>query len=203
MTPYSLDGAGTCIAGTLGPAEFYFPGERIDLSTLPGLETLLVGTGKVRALFSGFGGVPYLPIQHLGSPLVDESGSACTHFGSPDGTLRCVATSTVVSARSAFRYEDASCTAPVVPWVTGCPEGARVPPVVALLDETVGCRDGLAFSETFAVAGEGTASTHYTKDVTTGACALAGPVSTGVKYLRLGETLGPTVFPEIGRALRE
>jgi hypothetical protein len=203
-TPYQLNGSGMCVE--VEPAELYHPGERVDLSVLPNLETLIVGTGKARALFSGFGSIPYLPGWNMdGGGWVNESGGMCTPFESPDGTLRCVLPSAVRATHSTFLYDDAACSeAPVVPWFTLlCQGDPPLPSVVMLLNETVECPEIFPFSEAFAVAGESTASTHYAKDETTGACAPVDPVVTGARYLRLGEALSPTAFPEIERALRE
>jgi hypothetical protein len=73
---------------------------------------------------------------------------------------------------------------------------------VLLLDLTMPCPRGLAFLEAFAVADTSTPSTLYAKDAMTGACEPAEPVSSGATFLRLGEALSPTSFPEIERALQ-
>jgi hypothetical protein len=203
---YGLDGSETCVASTSEPAEAYVSGRSIDVSTLPVLDALVGGRGEVRALFSGFGGIPYVPIWRGSGPLIHESGDSCVPYEWTDGTVRCVSTSSAASARSAFRYEEASCGgAPVVAWVARptCPVDPPLPPVVVLLDQSSDCAREVVFAEAMTVSGKTTPSTLFAKDATTGACGPAEAVSPTVTYLRLGEELGPTVFPELERTLRQ
>jgi hypothetical protein len=206
LRPYELDDSGACVESARAPAGYYDPGEPVDLGTLPELETLVVGAGRVRASFSGFAGTPYLPIWYGGGPLMDESGAGCVPFGAPDGTVRCVPVPSAVSVRSAFRYEDAACSgAPVVPWIgrPTCPADPPLPRSILMQDLTVECPQGLAFSEAFAVTGKSTATTLYSKDATTGACEPAEQVTPAVTYLVLGQALEPVEFPELVRTIRE
>jgi hypothetical protein len=206
MPRYERDESGTCTASATEPTEYYVAGERIDLSTLPELETLVVGTGRVLASFSGFAGTPYLPIWRGAGPLMDESGNACVPFRAPDGTHRCVPLPFTPSVRSAFRYEDASCSgAPVVPWVARptCPADPPLPHGVLMQDPTLECPQELSFIEAFAVSGKSTATTLYAQNATTGACEPAEAVTSAVTYVQLGEALEPDEFPEIVRTLRE
>jgi hypothetical protein len=206
-TPHAVDDSGACVASSLEAAEYYVPGERIDVSTLPELEAVVLGTGKLRARFSGFGGIPYLPDLSQAGVLIDESGNVCMPYGAPDGTVRCFPASFSSAARSALRYEDSSCSgAPVVPWVgrPACPADAPLPAGVMFPDEaSFECSPGLAFSEIIAVVGESTASTLYSKDEATGACESAGPPTPTLTYLRLGEPLASDAFPEVERAIRQ
>ncbi|HEY8942861.1 MAG TPA: hypothetical protein VIM73_01310 [Polyangiaceae bacterium] len=202
-TSHQVDASGECVESAT--AEFYLPGEPVDLSTLPVLESLVVGTGEVRARFSGFDGVPYAPLWRSPGPFIDSNGGACLPFESPNGTV-CVSTSFVSTTRAAFRYEDSSCSgAPVVPWIPRptCRPDAPAPPGVLLIDQTVECPRNLAFAEAIAVTGTSVSSPDYTKNAMTGACERAAPVSPAPTYLRLGETLRPDFFPQIERVLRE
>jgi len=92
----------------------------------------------------------------------------------------------------------------VVPWSgrPTCPADPPLPRGVLMLDVTVECPQGLAFSEAFAVSGTSTATALYAKDTTTGACEPAELVTPAVTYLLLGQVLEPAEFPEIVRTLR-
>jgi hypothetical protein len=203
ITPFQVDASGPCVEGTTTPTAFYLPSESIDLSTLPTLEALVVGTGAVRAAFSAFGSVPYLPLQRGAGPLMDASGSPCLAWGAPDATVRCVPASSAAANRQAFLYEDASCSAaPVVAWSARptCPADPPLPSVVLILDPPVGCSQGFDFSEAFEVLGKSTSSTFYAKD-STDACGPAEPVSPAVTFLKLSSAVAPAAFPEIERTL--
>jgi hypothetical protein len=72
-----------------------------------------------------------------------------------------------------------------------------------MVDETSECPQGLTFLEAFTITGKSTPSALYAKDATTGACEPGEPVSPTLTYLRLGEAVAPTEFPEIERTLRQ
>lgn len=202
-SPHEVDDAGACVASKLPPGESYVQGAAIDASTLPTLETLVVGTGAVRALFSGFGGVPYEPIWYGHTGLLDESGEACQPFRFPDGALRCVPTSFSHATPTALAYEDASCGgSPVVAWVARptCPADPPLPRSVMLVDQTA-CE--LAITELMAVVGQSTASTLYAKDPASGACKTITMSSPAPTYLRLGEVLDATTFPDLKPTVRQ
>jgi hypothetical protein len=200
---YEVDDSAVCVESAQEPAEFYIQGAPIDLSALPLLETLVVGTGQVRARFSGFGGVPYVPLLRDGTALVDESGNACLPLEFPDGTLRCVPTAVPVSP---FVYEDAACSGSrVISWSQGssCLTDAPLPSRALVLDPTAPCTADPHVKEVIAVVGRSTADTFYEKNSTTGACQPASPLSPTAIPLLLGEALSPSVFPEVERTIRE
>jgi hypothetical protein len=200
---YEVDDAGACVVKSLPPRESYVQGAAIDASTLPTLETLVVGTGAVRSLFSGFGGVPYAPIAYRHTGLLDEAGGECLPFRFPDGSLRCVPTSFSHATSTALAYEDASCEgSPVAAWVARptCPADPPLPPGVMLVDPTA-CE--LAVTELMAVVGQSTASTLYAKDATSGACKAITMSSPAPTYLRLGEVLDAATFTDLKPTMRQ
>jgi hypothetical protein len=200
---HEVDDAGACVASTLLPDESYIQGAAIDASTLPTLETLVVGTGAVRARFSGFGGVPYVPIGYRHTGLLDESGEDCLPFRFPDGSLRCVPTSFSHATSRSLVYEDASCDgSPVVAWVPQptCPAGPALPRGAVFVDPTA-CE--LAVTELMAVVGKSTASTLYARDAASGACQAITPSSPPPTYLRLGDALDPAAFPDLKPTIRQ
>jgi hypothetical protein len=200
---HEVDNAGACVASKLPPDESYIQGAPIDASTLPTLERLVVGTGVVRALFSGFGGVPYVPLGYGHTGLLDESGEACLPIRFPDGTLRCLPTSFAGATSAALVYEDASCDGPpLAPWVVKptCPADPPLPPGVFFFDRAA-CE--LAVTELMAVVGQSTASTLYAKDAASGACKAITPSSPPSTYLRLGEVLDASTFPDLKPTIRQ
>lgn len=200
---HEVDDSGACVASTLPPAESYVQGAAIDASTLPTLETLVVGTGAVRALFSGFGAVPYVPIGYEHTGLLDEAGEACLPFRFPDGSLRCVPTSFSHATPAALVYEEASCDGPpLVAWVPKptCPADPPLPRGVLFLDRT-GCE--LAVTEVMAVVGQSTASILYARDAASGACEAITTSAPSPTYLRLGEVLDANTFPDLKPTIRE
>jgi hypothetical protein len=202
-TRHQIDASGACVAVPGLPTESYARGAAIDLATLPTLETLVVGTGAVRVLFSGFGGIPYMPRQT--GTLRDESNGQCLPFHFPDGSLRCVPTSFPTTLPSAFLYEDASCSgAPVMPWnSTGaCPADGPLPRAVLIPDQTTKCLQQLALSEVLSVIGESDESAFYAKDIMTGACQSAKATSPTPTYLRLGAALKASEFGKLERTTR-
>jgi hypothetical protein len=200
---YEVDDSGACVASTLLAEESYIQGEAIDASTLPTLETLVVGTGAIRALFSGFGGVPYVPIGYGHTGLLDESGEACLPFHFPDGSLRCVPTSFSHATPAALVYEDASCDGPpLVAWIPKptCPADPPLPRGTLFVDQS-GCE--LAVTELRAVVGQSTASLFYARDAASGACAAITTSSPPPTYLQLGEILEATTFPALKATIRQ
>jgi hypothetical protein len=201
-SPYQVDDTGACVLSTTPPGEVYVQGAAIDASTLPTLETLVVGTGAARALFSGFGGVPYVPIGTGHSGLVDESSEPCQPFRFPDGSLRCVPTSFSAATPAALVYEEASCDGPpLVAWIAKptCPADPPLPRGVLFVDSTA-CE--LAVTELRAVVGESTASTLYARD-TSGACQAVNMSSPAPTYLRLGDVLEANTFPDLKPTTRQ
>jgi hypothetical protein len=154
-------------------------------------------------VFSGFGGVPYVPLGYGNTGLLNESGEPCQPFRFPDGSLRCVPTSFSPASPTALVYEDASCDgSPLVAWVTKptCPENPPLPPGVLFVDQT-GCE--LAVTELMAVVGQSNASSLYARDAASGACQALATISPTVTYLRLGEVLEATTFPDLKPTLRQ
>jgi hypothetical protein len=200
---HEVDDSGACVASSLAPDDSYVQGAAIDASTLPTLETLVVGTGAIRALFSGFGGVPYVPIGYGHTGLLDESGEACLPFRFPDGSLRCVPTSFSHATPTALVYEDAACDGPpLVPWIPEptCPADAPLPGGVTFVDRTA-CE--LAVTELMAVVGQSTASTLYARDAASGACEAVNLSSPAPTYLRLGDVLQASSFPDLNPTIRQ
>lgn len=200
---HEVDDSGACVTSALPPDESYIQGAAIDASTLPTLETLTVGTGAVRGLFSGFGGVPYVPIGYGNTGLLDESGEACFPFHFPDGSLRCVPTSFSNATRAGLVYEDASCDGPPLAfWIPKptCPADAPLPRGVVFVDGTA-CE--LAVTEVMAVVGQSTPRTLYGRDVASGVCKPVTPSSPPPTYLRLGEVLDATTFPDLKPTIRQ
>jgi hypothetical protein len=203
MSPHEVDDSGACVASTLPPDESYVQGAAIDASTLPTLETVVVGTGAVRGVFSGFGGVPYVPLGSENTGLLNESGEPCQPFRFPDGSLRCVPTSFSPATPTALVYEDASCDgSPLVAWVTKptCPVNPPLPPGVLFVDPT-GCE--IAVTELMAVVGQSNASSLYARDAASGACQALATISPTATYLRLGEVLAATTFPDLKPTMRQ
>jgi hypothetical protein len=183
--------------------ESYVQGAAIDVSMLPTLETLVVGTGAARALFSGFGGVPYVPIGNGHSGLLDESSEPCRPFRFPDDSLRCVPISFSSATPAAVVYEDASCDgAPLVAWIAKptCPADPPLPRGVVFVDPTA-CE--LAVTELMAVVGESTASTLYARDAASGACEAFDVSSPAATYLRLGDVLEADTLPDLKPMIRQ
>lgn len=200
---YDLDDSGACVTSSVPPDESYVQGAAIDASTLPTLETLVVGTGSVRGLFSGFGGVPYAPLGYGTTGLVDAAGEECHPVRFPDGSLRCVPVSFTGATAAAIVYEDAACDgSPVVPWVPKptCPADPPVPRGVMLVDSGA-CE--LAVSELIEVLGPSTADTLYAEDPATGACEAMAASSSAPTYLRLGQVLDASELPDLKPTIRE
>jgi hypothetical protein len=194
---HELDDSGACVTSSLPPNESYVQGAAIDASTLPTLETLVVGTGSVRGVFSGFGGVPYVPLGYANTGLVDAAGEPCLPFRFPDGSLRCVPTSFASATPSSVFYEDAACDGPLlVPWAPKptCPADPPLPRGVKLLDPTE-CE--LVATELMAVEGQSAVDTVYAKDPATGACQARPGSSPAPTYLRLGRVLDAAELPDL------
>jgi hypothetical protein len=147
--------------------------------------------------------VPYVPLGYGNPGLLDESGEPCLPFRFPDGSLRCVPTSFSHATPAAVVYEDASCDgSPLVAWVPkpSCPENPPLPRGVLFVDQT-GCE--LAVTELMAVVSQSTASSLYARDATSGACQALATSSPTVTYLRLGEVLDATTFPDLKPTIRQ
>jgi hypothetical protein len=204
-TAHVVDDSSACVATGGPPMETYIQGAPLDPATLPHLETLLVGRGPLRVLFSGFGGIPYMPVVSL--PLRDEAGDACFPYRFPDGSLRCVPIAFPVTHPSAFVYEDASCEGdPILPWVPSpgsCPPNPAPPRAIMLERETSECHDDSLASEVLAVVGESSESAFYARDAVSGACQPTEPIAERGVYLQLGEALKASDFAELERAIRE
>jgi hypothetical protein len=204
-TPHRVDDSGACVEQPGGPGEFYAQGAELAASALPTLETHLVGTGALRALFTGFGGAPYLRSSQ-GLFLQDEAGNPCLPFRFPDRSLRCVPTAFPDRSADNFLYEDASCSGnPVFAWsrVLSCGKELPLPSAIAIRDETTDCLAELALSEVLAVVGESEQSTFYAKNAATGACQVAQSISPPPTYLRLERSLKSSEFPELERSIRQ
>jgi hypothetical protein len=200
---HDRDASGACVASATSPEQAYVQGAAIDAASLPTLETLVVGTGSVRGVFSGFGGVPYVPLDYSTTGLVDAEGEQCHPLRFPDSTLRCVPISFPGSVPSAIVYEDAACeSSPVVPWgpKPTCPADPPLPRGVLFLDST-DCE--LAATEAMEVVGESTADTLYAKDPATGACQAMPASLPAPTYLQLGQVLHAEEFPDLKPTVRE
>jgi hypothetical protein len=199
--------SGACSSTPFAPLKSWIQGAPIDLSTLPTLQTLLVGTGRVQGRFSGFGALPYLPDVRRG-PLVDaESGVGCQPFAISDGTLRCIPTSFVPVAPSQIYYESSSCSGARVLLIfpTGpCPVDEPLPDGVLLLGDATECSDGPIVTEAVSVAGRSNANSLYYVASETGACeSIDGPF-TDTPILSLGDSLDPAVaFALVERTIRQ
>lgn len=204
-TPHRLDDAGVCVESPGASGEFYVQGAELAPSALPTLETHLVGTGALRALFTGFGGAPYLR-WNKGLFLQDEAGNACLPYRFLDGSLRCVPTAFPDRTSDRFLYEDASCTGnPVVAWsrAQSCGKEVLLPKAFTIPDQTTNCPAEATLSEVLTVVGESEQSTFYAKDAATGVCQVAKSISPPPTYLRLGQSLKASEFPELERTIRQ
>jgi hypothetical protein len=204
-TPHRLDDSGVCVESPGASGELYVQGAELTPSALPTLETHLVGTGALRALFTGFAGAPYLRWNN-GLFLQDEAGKACLPYRFPDRSLRCVPTAFPDRTYDRFLYEDASCSSdPVLAWsrVQSCGKEAPLPSAFAIPDQTTNCPAEPTLSEVLAVVGESEQSTFYAKDAATGACQVAKSISPPPTYLRLGQSLQASEFPELERTIRQ
>ena len=204
-TPHRLDDSGVCAELPGASGEFYVQGAELAPSALPTLETHLVGTGALRALFTGFGGAPYLR-WNKGLFLQDEAGNTCLPYRFPDRSLRCVPTAFPDRTYDRFLYEDASCSGnPVLAWsrVQSCGKEVPLPSAFRIPDQSADCSTESSLTEVLAVVGESEKSTFYAKDAATGACQVAKSISPPPTYLRLGQSLKASEFPELERTIRE
>jgi hypothetical protein len=201
VASYQLDSSGACVATGFPQAASYLQGAAIDLSTLPTLEAMTIGGGQVRAAFSGFGGVPYLPSASSG-PLLDGSGARCQPFRLADGELHCLTMPLAGVAAANFVYEDADCSgARVVPWVRTCPD-STLPSLAVVPDENAPCVSPQVFSEVIAVVGESAAGALYAKNLTTGACEPVPEAQATGPHLLLGEPVDPGMLPPLEKVTR-
>jgi hypothetical protein len=205
--PYSLDTSGACVATDTEPKESYVQGAPIDLATIPTLETLVVGSGRVQGRFSGFGGVPFLPDVRRGAFVDAESGVACMPYQISDGTLRCIPRSFGLVGPEDFFYESSSCSgARVVLWQPNppCLTDAPLPEGVFLTGDATDCGREPIVTEVNAIAGPSTAGTLYFANSMTGACEPVADLSPSVTPLSLGEPLDPAeIFAPVERTIRE
>jgi hypothetical protein len=205
-TPHEVNASGACVQSAGLPRDFYIQGAPLDLATLPTLETHVVGTGAVRAIFSGFGGVPYMPNWYTGPSFVDASGDACQPFDFPDGSVRCVPVDFATATRAGFAYEDAACSGePLVPWFPrlSCLTDAPLPGAVVFPDHTSQCLERLTATEVVAVVGESDVGEFYSKHPTSGACQAIAVTSPAPTYLRLGEAIEAADLPLLQRTIRD
>lgn len=200
---YQLDDSEACAESGLPPAKHYIQGEPLDVSSLPVLETLVIGTGRVRMAFSGFAGVPFLP-RLRGPSLLDESDGPCMLFEFPDGTLRCVPTAIAVGVASGVVFEDAACSGPpITVWYGGgCLAAPPLPKRIVTPDPAAKC-GGPRLAEVIAVQGKSTATAFFAENAATGACEPAAPLGQTALPLRLGDAESSSVFPEVRRTIRQ
>jgi hypothetical protein len=205
-TPHEVNASGACVQSAELPRDFYIQGAPLDLQTLPTLERHVVGTGAVRAIFSGFGGVPYMPNWYTGPSLVNARGDACQPFDFPDGSARCVPIDFATATRAGFAYEDAACSSePLVPWFprSSCQPDAPLPRAVVFPDQTSQCPQRLTATEVVAVAGKSDSSEFYSKHPINGACQAIAATSPAPTYLRLGEAIEAAELPLLQRTIRD
>jgi hypothetical protein len=203
--PHVVDDSGACVESPGASGEFYVRGAEIVPSSLPRLETHRVGTGALRALYTGFGGAPYMR-WNKGLFLQDAAGNPCLPFRFPDGSLRCVPTAFPDRTADSLLYEDASCSGnPVLAWirVQSCGKELPLPTAVTILERPTDCLSDLTVTEVLAVAGESEKGTLYAKDAATGACQVAPSISPPQTYLRMGQSLKTSTFPELERTIRD
>jgi hypothetical protein len=203
--PYEKDDTDACVESPRPAAEFYVQGDAIDPATLPQLETIVVDTGEVRTLFSGFGGIPYVPLESQ----LDEFDSPCSPFQFPDGTLRCVPGDSPAVGPTSLLYEDAACTVATASWqvTAACAAEQPTPRVAVFIDieENLECPTEIVVDGAVAVLGRSTATTFFIKDPTSGECEVveSSSPSSAAPRLLLGDALDASDFLEVRRVIRE
>jgi hypothetical protein len=90
----------------------------------------------------------------------------------------------------------------VVAWVPQptCPANPPLPRGTLFIDPTA-CE--LAVTELIAVVGKSTARTLYAKDAASGACEAINMSSPAPTYLRLGDVLKASAFPDLEPTMRQ
>jgi hypothetical protein len=99
----------SCNRSSLGRVTTYPQEAAIDVTSLPRLEVIQVGTGALRAPFYGVDNVPYLPVSS-GVPFTEAaSGDSCRPYPFADGTWRCVPSTFPRVADYDLVYQSADC----------------------------------------------------------------------------------------------
>jgi hypothetical protein len=138
--------------------------------------------------------------------LQDEAGNACLPYRFPDRSLRCVPTAFPDRTSYSFLYEDAACSGnPVFAWSRAqiCGKELPLPTAFTIPAPSTTCPAEATLAEVLPVVGESEQSTFYAKDATTGACQVAKSISPTPSYLRLGQSLKASEFPELERTIRQ
>ncbi len=149
---FGLDGC-DALSVSVGSAKAYLQGAPIDVTSLPQLETIQVGTGSLRLSYYGFAGVPFFPIP--GAPFLEAaSGDTCRPYAFADGATRCVPSTFEVVSNYNHYYKTADCSGDLVyPWFDACND----PAPVGVIIQPFGCAkrvtETLEFDGTVPTAG--------------------------------------------------
>jgi hypothetical protein len=132
---YERVGGGCNLVGD-EPLEMYPAGPQIDVSTLPLLDEVSLGSGHLNLSFFTVDGVPLLP---SGSLVDVETGEGCRDELFTDGVVRCVPPKTWVGSNVLFA--DATCSEQPIITHTALAASAcveKLPPKGVLLQEANG-----------------------------------------------------------------
>jgi hypothetical protein len=121
------DETGDCVAAGVDRA-VYPAGERIEVDSLPALERVSVGSGRIQVVFLAHDGVPYMPD---GTYVDTETGEPCRARLFGDGIYRCVSSAWPGAGGAASLWSNSECSgAPLLKVVSSpllCADGHELP----------------------------------------------------------------------------